>query len=114
MEAIQPLKECLAVWEALRTLGFQAKDIYLLVTPDSVGIEFDAKGERHAILAGKCSLPADEIQRQWLDLAQWWNAVATHAEKEDLWLKSKVGQDPMPLLSALVVKGLMPNRAELN
>ena len=112
---LNALKEALALHEILRSLGYPAKDIYLSVFSNGLGITLRHEGKE---MAFRASDPGEDIPEgealvtAWNEALEWWNVTATKEEMDKLFLGSRSRQDVTLLIATLETNGFHPG--ELN
>lgn len=107
------LQEAVACHMALRTLGFQADDIFLLIVPEKdkfrIGMEVKYIEQSLAFSIGWSDLSKEELTQTWVDLSK---AISDHIisdiKLQEIWENSKIHQDRMLLIQNLIVKGMTP------
>ena len=105
-----PAREGLAVFEALRRLGFGADDIYMAWHPNAVAIEVHAQERQFVITCGAPGMGPVQFEKVWRRAAALWNGTEpgmTTAAREAIYASSQVlaGDGREQLVLRLLAKG---------
>ena len=111
------LRECLAIFETMRKLGFASDDIYFAMQPGprkstEILMVLRAQGLEFGAVAGYVNERSREtITEEWCRRAAEWNALpGTEAQRR--WNESEARKGAVEMIAAMVAKGLvMPRRA---
>lgn len=107
------IRESLAAHEALRMLGFQSEDIYLMIQkhPETEQLVptviLKTQGKQFYITTGIWDRPEEEFYSEWDAACQAWNETLTKPEMDEIWYGSVVQQTPVQLVMALRAKGIV-------
>jgi hypothetical protein len=111
------LRECLALFEAFRKLGYKAEDIYFMLNTNNgchtAHMVLRAEGKEFVCDAGSVKGTPDEIQEQWRRAGNWWNST-TEENREAVWRGSHVFKNKMDFLMALHTKGFKSSEKTLS
>jgi len=109
------MTEVICTWEALRTLGFDAADIFVIVVPldnGDMGVRFalKAQGKQFTCDVGAVrDASYDDIRRSWENRADEHNKLAALDPTSPEWFKvfhsSSVWKRRMEFVMMLVAKG---------
>lgn len=111
-----PLRECLAVFEALRRCGFSSDDIYFVraIARDTgrinLAVQLQAQGRVYTVTCGELPLPTDELKAAFNAASAWWNGpdagtTDPNGPWRQLWEASNVYKNSVEFLAALIAKG---------
>lgn len=113
------LREGLAVYEALRRLGFQPDEIRPVFAVDKDGFfaialvhpDFPNGGAitpetaRFVVLVGVQHVLLDEMRELWPKVAVAWNEAPDDVTRR-IWQESEVANNPEKLIAPIVAKGI--------
>lgn len=110
-----PLRECLAVFEALRRCGFSADDIYFTKAIAkntgrlNAGIQLQAQGLKYTVTCGELKMPDRDLIAAWQAACAWWKSGAGGKNPDgpwrQLWEASFVYKHKVDFLATLISKG---------
>ena len=100
----------LAVFEALRRLGFQPDDIFVAYNYGEPVTVLRTQGKQFVMNyphAGEVPANTEEYNRGWHEACQAWNATMSDADRARIYEERFVAQgESVPLLEALKRKGI--------
>jgi hypothetical protein len=108
VEIHQTLVEALAVQEMLRTLGFPPDDIFVAYYPDGIFVVLKTQGKELSVSCGEHPNGCDdlEFEKMWRDTVNAWNNTLTDDDMRQIIDRSKLRDDAVGLLGAIVNKGI--------
>ncbi|MFA4971535.1 MAG: hypothetical protein WC683_02900 [bacterium] len=107
-----PIREVLAMWEALRRLGFPAADIFCAYYPNQITVVLKMQGKEFTILCGKPNMSQEQFAKQWTHAAALWNGTEpgmTDTTRAIIYQECELmkgGHIGLQLIGALKVKGI--------
>lgn len=112
---LSALEEALCFHEALRTLGFEAHELFLVLDMDSVYVTVRTQGKDFHIGCGKSGYQTPEdAAESWTKLLAWWRCASTHDDARNaLYQKSFVAKTSVGLVTCLISRSIhIPKSAE--
>lgn len=109
-----PIREALAMREALRRLGFSADDIYCLYQPHEIDIVLKTQGKEFVVSCGPPGMLDQEFEKLWTRACNLWNGTEpgmTKTSGEIIYHESEMmrgGYIGLQLIGALQAKGIEP------
>lgn len=105
MSLARGMREALACFEAFRRLGFESKDIYLVIQPWGYGCGLQAQGIRYLVPCGDLSAGENAITQRWKEMVTRWNTDGSDRWREQVWRGSIISSRCLDFVTKLVGAG---------
>ena len=106
------IREALAAHEVFRKLGFTSDEIFIRPTrQNELFVTVQRAGKEFNFSLGQHDLAMVDVIKQWADATVWWN-TGDNAERQDLFDRSEVRKNVVPIIVSLTSKGFAVKRSD--
>jgi hypothetical protein len=105
------IREALAAHEVFRKLGFMPDEIFIRPRPNELFVTVQRAGKEFNLSLGAHDLDMVAVIKQWADATAWWN-TGDNGERQELFDRSEVRKNVVPIIVSLTDKGFAIKRSD--